>query len=114
MVQWDSSGERWEFTVGGIDYAVHQNPIFDTSLIAKLPLVSEWLTDLDSQIDEEIRRNLKGWCEWTGEKDLVAIDLSGLIERSEIDVSYAYDDWGDLGINVVIQDGKITGSYAGD
>ena len=76
--------------------------------------MTQWLSDLDTQLDNEIKKHLEGWCDWTGEKQLVGIDVSWLIEKREVDVSYANDDWGDLGVNVVITDGKITDSYAGD
>lgn len=113
-IAWNPRFHWWEFSVGAIDYSLSDNPIFDTSLLSDLPVVTEWLTQLDAQIDAELSKNLDGWCEWTGKKELVGIDVSRLVDTREIDVAYANDDWGDLGVNIVIREGRITGSYAGD
>jgi len=38
-----------------------------------------------------------------------------LVRQNEIDIAYAGgDNWGDLVVNIVINDGKIINSYAGD
>ena len=113
-VIWNSDFQWWEFSSGDIDYLLAENPVFDASLLPKLPTVSAWLVDLEFQIDDEIRKHLEGWCDWNGEKELVGIDVSWLVTKNEVDVSYAHEDWGDLGVNVVITDGKITRSCAGD
>ena len=91
------------------------NPVFDPSVLTKLPNVASWLEELDAQINKEIKKHLEGWCDdWHGQKELVGIDVSWLVTKNEVDVSYAHEDWADLGVNVVIRDGKITDSYAGD
>lgn len=106
---------RWEFTDGGIDYSLSDNPVFDPSVLAILPKIATWLKELDAQIDEEIKKHLEGWCDdWCGQKELVGIDVSWLVTKNEVDVSYAHESWADLGVNVIITDGKITDSYAGD
>lgn len=105
----------WEFTENGIDYTLSDNSVFDPSVLARLPEVSKWLEGLDTEINEEVKKHLVGWCDdWRGQKGLVGIDVSWLIAKNEVDVSYAHEDWADLGINVVITDGRITDSYAGD
>ena len=44
-----------------------------------------------------------------------SIDVSWLTTKRQIDVSYVGDDyWGDLGVNFIITDGRITDSFAGD
>lgn len=113
-VAWDSTYHSWKFSDGEIDYSFSDNPVFDPSVLQHLPKVSQWLEELDCKIHEEVKKYLAGWCDWQGEKDLVDIDVSWLVARNEVDVSYAHEDWGDLGVNVVITDGRITDSYAGD
>ena len=114
-VTWNPISHWWEFSDGGIDYSLSDNSIFDPSVLTKLRKIAEWLEDLDSEIDEEIKQHLEGWCDnWRGQKELVGIDVSWLVAKNEVDVSYAHEDWADLGVNVVITDGRITNSYAGD
>jgi hypothetical protein len=104
----------WEFSDGQIDYSLCDNPVFDPSVLPKLDKVAKWLDDLESDINQEIKKHLEGWCDWKGRKDLVGIDVSWLVGKDEVDVSYAHEDWADLGVNIVITDGRITRSYAGD
>ncbi|MDM4015908.1 hypothetical protein [Roseiconus lacunae] len=113
-VTWNSEFLWWEFSSGDIDYSLTDNPVFDTSLLPELPKVAKWLVDLRSEIDDEIEKHLEGWCDWNGKKDLMGIDVSWLVSKGEVDVSYAHEDWADLGVNIVITDGKITHSYAAD
>ena len=113
-VTWNPTFHGWEFSVGDIAYSQHQNPVFDQSVFAKLPEVRKWLEVLDSEINEEIKKHLAGWCDWKGQKELVGIDVSRLISRNEAEVSYAHEDWGDLGVDIVITNGRITSSDAGD
>jgi len=113
-IVWNTTFQWWEFSDGPVDYSLYDNPVFDPSLLPKLPTVAKWLEDLDSEINAKIKEQLEEWCGWKGQKDLVGIDVSWLAAKNEVDVSYAHEDWGDLGINVIITAGKITGSYAGD
>jgi len=111
---WNSQLHCWEFSDGQIDYSL-ANPEFDVALLNSLDRVREWLTALDQDIDAEIKKHLKGLCEWTGEKHVVHVNVSNLVSKNEADVAYAGgDNWGDLGVNIVIADGKIIKSYAGD
>jgi hypothetical protein len=114
MVTWNPTFHWWEFSDGDIDYSLTDNPVFDPSVLSMLPRAAKWLTDLDTEINEEIKKHLEGWCDWKGQKELVRIDVSWLVARNEVDVSFAHDDWADLGVNIVITDGRITNSYAGD
>jgi hypothetical protein len=114
-VRWSAEFEWWEFSDGEFNYSLIDNPEFDVAILNKLGMVKHWLVDLNHEIDAEIKKNLEGWCEWAGEKHVVGIDVSGLISKQEIDVAYADGaDWGDLGVNIVITEGKVTDSYAGD
>ncbi len=112
-VTWNSRFDLWEFSVGEIDYSF-ASPTFDPSVLPTLSVIEPWLTELDTEIDQEIAKHLDGWCDWKGEKDLVGIDVSKLVANNEVDVSYAHEDWADLGINIVIAAGIIVDSYAGD
>ena len=114
-VTWNPTVHWWEFTDGGIAYSQCDNPVFDPSVLTRLPDIVHWLEKLDVEINEEIKKYLEGWCdEWRKQKDLVGIDVSWLATKNEVDVSYAHEDWADLGINIIITDGRITDSYAGD
>ncbi len=57
---------------------------------------------------------MDGWCEWDGKKDLSSIDVSWLLEKNQVDVSYKGDDWGDLEVNIVITGGTIEDVYSAD
>ena len=91
-----------------------ENSVFDVAVLPILPKIEEWLAGLESEIDSEIKKHLEGWCDWKGHKDLVNVDVSWLVTKNAVDLSYAHEDWADLGVNIVITDGKITNSYAGD
>lgn len=113
-VRWNAQLHRWQFSDGEIDYSL-AGPEFDVAVLNSLVLVRRWLTGLDKEIDAEIKKHLEGWCEWTGEKHVVTIEVLNLARKNEIDIAYAGgDNWGDLGVNIVISDGKIVNSYAGD
>jgi hypothetical protein len=113
-VTWNRDFNWWEFSVGDKHYSLTDNTVFNPSVLSDLDTVDEWLLKLDNKIDSEIKTHVDGWCEWRGQKELVSIDVSWLIKKREVDVSYAHDDWADLGVNIVITNGTITNSYAGD
>jgi len=113
-VRWNAQLYWWQFSDGEIDYSL-AGPEFDVAVLNSLVLVRRWLTGLDKEIDAEIKKHLEEWCEWTGEKHVVSIEVLNLARKNEIDIAYAGgDNWGDLGVNIVISDGKIINSYAGD
>ncbi|TWT63579.1 hypothetical protein [Rubinisphaera italica] len=115
QVVWqDVLNGHWELSYGEILYTLYDNPIFDVSLINELPIVSQWIADLRPQIEEEIKKQLEGWAEWTGDYDLVVVDVSNLIEKREVELSYAHENWADLGINLIVAEGKILSSETGD
>lgn len=102
-VRWNAQLHWWQFSDGEIDYSLAGNPEFDVAILNSQVLVRRWLTDLDQEIDAEIKKHLEGWCEWTGEKHVVSVDVSNLVSKDEIDIAYAGgDNWGDLGVNIVM------------
>jgi hypothetical protein len=114
VIRWHSYG-WWEFGYNGYDYTLIDTEEFNPEILSKISRATDWIRSLDSEINKEIERNLAGWCKWNGEKHIVSIDVSSLLLKDTIDVSYAgNDDWGDLGINIVIINGIIDHSYAGD
>lgn len=113
-VLWDREFDHWEFNDGQFRYSLYENPEFDVALLNELAEVKKWLIDLDEQISAAIKGHLGDRYEWNGVKDVIGIDVSSLLTKREINVSYADDSWGDLGVNVIITAGKITDSYAGD
>lgn len=113
--RWNLEFGWWEFRDGDFAYLLADNPEFDVALVDQLGKVKRWLSELDQAINAEIKLHLDGRCEWSGNKEVVSIDVSALMSKQEIDVAYVDGDrWGDLGINVVIVAGKVANSYAGD
>jgi hypothetical protein len=114
-VTWNTELNWWEFSKDGVDYWLVWNPVFDPRIFLRLEEINGWVTQLEPQINEEIKKHLKNWCDdWSGNKDRMDIDVSWLVERGEIEVSYAHEDWADLGIYIVIREGKIVDSSACD
>ena len=115
LINWRKGLDWWELVIDGTSYSLTDNPVFDTQIIDELPRIRQWINDLDAEIDKEIAEQLDGWCEWDGKKEIVSIDVSSLLEENRVDVSYAgNDNWGDLGVNIVIVAGKIDHVYSGD
>ncbi len=115
LIKWRKGLDWWELVIDGTSYSLTDNPVFDTQIIDELPRIRQWINDLDAEIDKEIAEQLDGWCEWDGKKEVVSIDVSSLLEENRIDVSYAgNDNWGDLGVNIVIVGGKVDHVYSGD
>ena len=113
-VHWNVAAGWWEFRYDGTYYSMAENSTFDTSLPSKLDLVQPWLSSLELEIDNEIRTHLEGSNSGIAEKQIVGIDVSWLVDKGEIDVAFASDLWDGLGVNIVITDGRVTDSYAGD
>jgi hypothetical protein len=89
--------------------------MLDTAVVPKGVAARGWLDEEFESIKVEVRKNLEGWCDWDGDPELIGIEVSDLIESGQIDASFVGDDsWGDLGVNVLLKNGKVTGSYAGD
>ncbi len=115
LISWDIRFDWWEFEIDGVSYLQSENPVFDPQIIKELPKVRQWINDLDAEIDREIAKQLDGWCEWDGKKDLGSIEVSCLLEKDQVDVAFSgSDDWGDLGVNIIITAGKIEDVYSGD
>ena len=114
IANWNAEFNQWEFSHDGVDYSLADNPVFDSAIPSRLVKIAEWLHKLDSDIDEILKQHLEHWATWNRKKEIVTIDVSHLVDRDEVDVAFASDEWADLGINVIIQSGKIIGSYAGD
>ncbi|MCM8538685.1 MAG: NYN domain-containing protein [Lentisphaeraceae bacterium] len=120
-VFWDGENyPAWEFEKDSIIYTYYKEN-FDTAILKHLPTAIKWITDLNTEIDKEISINLKEYKTYKGEKDLISVDLTDLIEENKIDIAFCgngdfgtEEDWGDLGINIVIQNGSILESYSGD
>lgn len=100
----------WEFHLGGVCYTLYDNPVFNPSLLTQLEEVSTWIAHLDSEIDKIVEQHAPS----NGIKELIAIDVSWLVEKRQVEVEFVNEEWGDLGIGIVINDGVITDSFAGD
>lgn len=103
-VTWNTELNWWEFSKDTVDYCLVFNPVFDPRIFSRLDEINGWVTQLQPQINDVIKKHLKNWCDdWSGQKDQMSIDVSWLVERGEIDVGYAHEDWADLGVNIIIR-----------
>ena len=84
-----------------------------TALLSHLDVIPRWLEDLGPAIDAKVDEML-GRPGEAANKELVTIDVSRLADERQIEVSYAHDGWGDMGIAISITDGRVTGAEAGD
>jgi hypothetical protein len=111
---YDNRWKRWRFAIREIDFELRGETL-DARVIELATGVPRWISDNEAQINREIERHLKGWVEWDGKKHASGgIDVTELLSKQQIDVEYAGDSWGDLGITIVLREGKVVDSYAGD
>ena len=114
LIKWDKLVDWWEFEIDDAHYSQMDNQVFDPQIINELPKVRQWINNLDAEIDKEIAKQLDRWCEWDGTKYLFSIDVSWLLEKDQVDVSYGGNNWGDLMVNIVITGGTIDHVYSAD
>jgi len=111
---YDRAWNKWNFSVGEDEFEV-RGEVFDARVIEQVSAIPRWIADNSAQINSEIKRHLKGWVEWDGEKHSSGgIDVTELTTKQQIDVEYVGNNWGDLGITVVLREGLVVDSYAGD
>ena len=106
----------WKFTVGGVDFNIDGKE-FDVDSIRwakdSLPVIER----LSSEMLTAARESLAGWSDEINldSARLLHVDLSEFSEQRYLMASYVGDaSWGDLGVDVTIQDGKIIAADAGD
>jgi hypothetical protein len=111
---YDRHWKVWNFSIGEDEFEV-RGEVFNVDVIEHASEVPRWIADSATQINGEIERHLKGWVKWDGEKHASGgIDVTELTTKQQIDVEYVGNNWGDLGITVVLRKGLVVDSYAGD
>lgn len=106
----------WNFTVDGVDFSIDGKQ-FDVQAIG---WARDSLPEIERLRDEMVVTAKKSLAEWAEDINLDAarlifVDLSEFSDQRYLMASYAGDaSWGDLGVDVTIQDGKIIAADAGD
>ena len=107
--------DSWEFSVDGLDFMITGKE-FD-------PRAMQWAKDaaleisrLEPEMVKAVRESLEEAEELDlGSAKLFIVDLSEYGKDRYFSVTYVGDDsWGDMGVDVTIQDGKIISADAGD
>jgi len=113
-----SDDAGWEFTDPEllVDCWLFDNDEFNESLIFKLPMVRQWITDLKAEIDNVVNEYASASELPTNIHEMLRIDMAELAAKNLIDICYVArnDEWGDFAINVVLIDGQIDAVYGGD
>ena len=106
----------WEFSTPDIEFdCTFDNPEFDLAVVDEVDKISYIIKDLEPEIKLKISKHLENWCEDLENAHILSVDVTKLVTDKVIDISYAGgDEWGDLGINIVIENGKIVETYSGD
>jgi hypothetical protein len=111
---YDHQRNEWSFSIDGIDYSV-RGPKLDVALFHAVRRIPEEIAAIKPQIMATIREYVTEWCHSVESAHIVCIDVTSLLSNNMYDITYAGDDdWADLGVNIIVTDGKITQSYAGD
>lgn len=107
--------DMWEFTVDGLDFTI-DGPEFDQRAV-------EWAKDAVPTIRRLEREMVKAARERVkahqgldlDSTELLSVDLSDFEKEGYLSAAYVGDEsWGDMGVVVTIQDGKILDVRAGD
>ena len=111
---YDTQFNKWAFRVDGIEF-MFKGVQFD-------PVVTSWARESSATIrglEGPLRACVMEWLkEWPcdhSRAEIVAVDLSKYTDSRTFDIAFAGDEsWGDFGVNVIVKDGQIFDSYAGD
>ena len=113
-----SDDAGWEFTDPEllVDCTLYDNDEFNESLVSKLPMIRQWITDLNVDIDNLVNEYASASELPTNIHEVQGIDMAELATKNLIDICYVArdDSWGDFAINVVVIDGQIDAVYGGD
>ena len=112
--RYDAELKHWVFQCDGIE--------FNLSTVPFKEMAFDWAKEaaaiirtLNSQMRDRVMRCLQDWpCDKT-KAQILYVNLDEYGESKSMDVAFVGDDsWGDVGVNVIIADGKIVDAYGGD
>lgn len=113
-IAYDPKEKYWEYIFHDINFVYHGNE-FDLRIMQLNQQILDTIKGLKTEIYQTIKTHLEGWVQWDGEPHIVCITVENCLQDGKIDISYCGDEsWGDLGVNIVIREGKIVDSYSGD
>jgi hypothetical protein len=109
------SHDSWEFTVEGLYFTIDGKE-FDSRAIQWAKDAIPLIRSLEPEMLKAARESVEGHEGLDASSaQLLFVDLSGFEKRGRLSVAYIGDDsWGDMGVDVTIQDGKIISVDAGD
>lgn len=107
--------DSWEFSVDGLDFMITGKE-FDPRAIQWAKDAALEISRLEPEMVKAVRESLEEAEELDlGSAKLFIVDLSEYGKDRYFSVTYVGDDsWGDMGVDVTIQDGKIISADAGD
>jgi hypothetical protein len=91
LVDWNRDYDYWEFTFEQQDYTMTENPQFNPAIFDRLPQVKVWIEQLESEINQEISKQLAGWGPSDGQKELLSVDVSWILEKEQVELSYSHE-----------------------
>ena len=101
----------WKFTYKNTEFNTDDH-ILNQEIIEKLDTYLTWIEDNKEFINKDIKTNLK---EWGGKLESAYIAGITLINKEMISVMYlGNEEWGDLGVDYVFENGKIVAENWGD
>jgi len=111
---YDSKLQCWVFQCEGIQFWLSGIP-FNEEAFAWAREALPVILKLEAPIRAKISACLEGWeCDLRS-AELLRVDLDDYAESKTMDLEYTGDDsWGDLGVNVIVTDGKIVDVLGGD
>jgi len=111
---YDTQFHKWAFRLDGTEFTFNGGQ-FDPVVINWARESSETIRSLDGPLRACVVEWLKEWPCDHSKVEIIAVDLSMYAESKTFDVSFSGDEsWGDFGVNVIVKDGQIFDSYAGD
>jgi hypothetical protein len=112
--RYDRQLRRWSFKVDGIEFNLVGIPFNEAAF--------DWARECSGvmrashvEIRARVMEFLEDWpCDKT-KAEVLCVDLNKFGESRTMEVAFVGDDsWGDLGVNLIITDGKIVDVYGGD
>lgn len=109
------SHDSWEFTVDGFDFMIDGKDL-DPRAIQWAKEAALVTKSLEPEIIKAVRESVEGHDELDLDSaKLVIVDLSGFGKDRYFSATYVGNEsWGDIGVDVTIQDGRIIAADAGD
>jgi hypothetical protein len=104
----------WSFHFAGMDFNVSQIE-FDVRAFGWAAEAAATVNLMRPRMMPVVAKWLEGWPCDHSTAHILSVELSKYGDSKTMDVDFIGDDsWGDFGVTVVIRDGEIVDSYAGD